>query len=67
MLRRRREGEAPIPRPVVVTPTTEAPIDPTLPPPVGLPGLPPPATAGTPAPQPRSENAPTDLVPAPKR
>lgn len=65
VLRRRREGEAPIPRPVVVDTTTEAPIDPALPPPVGLPGLPPPASV-PPQPAPRSDTAPTELVPAPK-
>jgi hypothetical protein len=70
VVRRRREGEAPIPRPVTIVPTTEAPIEPALPPPAGLPGLPPPATVpaapATPAPQPRPENAPKDLLPEPK-
>jgi hypothetical protein len=53
---------------VTITPTTEAPIDPALPPPAGLPGLPPPAAApaAPAAPSPRPENAPKDLLPEPK-
>jgi hypothetical protein len=65
VLRRRREGDLPVPRPVVVVPATEAPINPPLPPPAGLPVAPPPATV-PPPPAPRPENAPTDLLPVPK-
>jgi hypothetical protein len=65
VLRRRREGDVPVPRPVVVVPTTEAPVNPPLPPPAGLPVAPPPATVPQ-QPAPRPENAPTDLLPVPK-